>query len=1018
MPNLGDRVWHDADGDRLQDPGELGIAGVKLELGNLTTGVTVDMTTDANGNYLFEGLVNGQEYDLRIAASNFEEGGVLAGADITYKVGVMDGSHSVEFIMNNDADFFDFGYRLANTGPLLADLGPAVTVDEQAAVTLDLDVSVADPELDAGAGGSGNYAGAVLTVARSGGANAEDQFALLDVPGVHATGGSISDDDGRVYATYSAAGGTLTVAFTSGGRPATSALVDAVLRAVTYSNAGDNPPESVTLQYGFSDGNTGSQGAGSAKSDSKTIVVNINALNDAPEGAANAVLPDGASGAPYTIHEAHLLAGFSDPDGDALSVENLTASIGTLADNGDGTWTLTPPPTFTGEVTLNYHVSDGTASIPATQSFDIEIENLRIAFSLATAADLFGFGWLTRPSGLYLETEVSLPSGALLDSDYEHAAFGNVDTPQGFGGDLEFLNVSSVGGSILGNPTAGIGVGLDGLISGTERLSFALDQDDITGLTSPAGPVAAAAAPEDRGHLISSAVFDLSFISGSGKVVAELYAGGVKVGEQLLDITKTGWLGRDGTVRLDAGDLQFDEVRLGATGSLRFSLKDTEFETGPVPNELPVAMADSYLFDYHSGSISVDVSDGVLANDIDPEGGMLTAEIVSGPSSGALSLAANGSFVYTPGTFALINDSFTYRAFDGESYSGPVTVELAVVPTNNAPSGEAAADLPDGTEDVAYIVSAAQLLLGFSDGDGDTLSVTNLQVDQGGAIAPNANGTYTISFPANFNGEVTLSYSIADGFGGTLGAFQTFTIPPENDQPDVPADVDPGLNKVLEGAATGTTVGLTVQASDLDGDIVTYSFGTDGSGNPVLDDGRFAIDQQTGVVTVSDGSALDFDTAQSHTITVTASDGAATSEQDFTISVGASMAGHTIRHTFEAPFMGEVLSGPDDLVVGDGVELAVISPGAVPGSIDIRDDSIVFSWDTGFGLSAGFAFAGSHFSDLDDALPDIVGVTISQNNVVGVDQSDITFDADNIWVNLSGMVVGPGYQLVLEVEFA
>jgi serine-aspartate repeat-containing protein C/D/E len=109
MPNLGDRVWHDADGDRLQDPGELGIAGVKLELGNLTTGVTVDMTTDANGNYLFEGLVNGQEYDLRIAASNFEEGGVLAGADITYKVGVMDGSHSVEFIMNNDADFFDFG---------------------------------------------------------------------------------------------------------------------------------------------------------------------------------------------------------------------------------------------------------------------------------------------------------------------------------------------------------------------------------------------------------------------------------------------------------------------------------------------------------------------------------------------------------------------------------------------------------------------------------------------------------------------------------------------------------------------------------------------------------------------------------------------------------------------------------------------------------------------------------------------------------------------------------------------
>jgi hypothetical protein len=60
---------------------------------------------------------------------------------------------------------------------------------------------------------------------------------------------------------------------------------------------------------------------------------------------------------------------------------------------------------------------------------------------------------------------------------------------------------------------------------------------------------------------------------------AELYLDGAKIGEKLLDIVKTGWLRRDGTVELDAGDLQFDEVRLGATGNLRFSVMDAEFET-------------------------------------------------------------------------------------------------------------------------------------------------------------------------------------------------------------------------------------------------------------------------------------------------------------------------------------------------------------------------------------------------------------------------------------------------------
>jgi len=63
---IGDRVWNDANGDGVQDPGESGIAGVTVSLltddnGDGVYGGTGDnaattTTTDAAGNYIFDGL--------------------------------------------------------------------------------------------------------------------------------------------------------------------------------------------------------------------------------------------------------------------------------------------------------------------------------------------------------------------------------------------------------------------------------------------------------------------------------------------------------------------------------------------------------------------------------------------------------------------------------------------------------------------------------------------------------------------------------------------------------------------------------------------------------------------------------------------------------------------------------------------------------------------------------------------------------------------------------------------------
>ncbi|MBG6143774.1 mannose-6-phosphate isomerase-like protein (cupin superfamily) [Labrenzia sp. EL_142] len=91
-------------------------------------------------------------------------------------------------------------------------------------------------------------------------------------------------------------------------------------------------------------------------------------------------------------------------------------------------------------------------------------------------------------------------------------------------------------------------------------------------------------------------------------------------------------------------------------------------------------------------------------------------------------------------------------------------------------------------------------------------------------------------------------------------------------------DVDGTQNSVDEDAAIGSAIGITANSDSSDGSSVTYS---------LLDDagGLFAIDPDTGVVTVA--GELDAETAGTHDIVVlaTAQDGASRSET-FTIAIG------------------------------------------------------------------------------------------------------------------------------------
>jgi hypothetical protein len=95
-------------------------------------------------------------------------------------------------------------------------------------------------------------------------------------------------------------------------------------------------------------------------------------------------------------------------------------------------------------------------------------------------------------------------------------------------------------------------------------------------------------------------------------------------------------------------------------------------------NVAPVAFDDTYTV--QTGVRTTFPAPGVLKNDLDLDLDPLQAELVDGSGSGSLDLASDGSFTYkSPGSF--VGDwTFTYRAWDGTTWSNVATVTIHVAP--------------------------------------------------------------------------------------------------------------------------------------------------------------------------------------------------------------------------------------------------------------------------------------------------------------------------------------------------
>ncbi|MDP9994477.1 VCBS repeat-containing protein [Variovorax boronicumulans] len=292
-------------------------------------------------------------------------------------------------------------------------------------------------------------------------------------------------------------------------------------------------------------------------------------------------------------------------------------------------------------------------------------------------------------------------------------------------------------------------------------------------------------------------------------------------------------------------------------------------------NDAPTAPNDAKTTDEDTP-----VSGQIIGSDAD--GDTLTYVKGSDPAHGTVTVNADGTYTYTPGTNFNGTDSFTVTVSDGHGGTTTSTVTVTIDPVNDAPT------VPNYTKTTNEDTPVSGQVVG-SDVDGDTLTYVKGSDPAHGTVTVNADGTYTYVPGANFNGTDSFTVTVSDGHGGTTTSTVTVTINPVN---DAPVFVDGGGTPVNttdgyifgydENRPAGTVLG-TVRATDADSATVTYSIL---SGN---DNGYFAIDPVTGEISLTPAGAAAFVNdyeagANAHALVVGANDGTVTTNIPVTLN--------------------------------------------------------------------------------------------------------------------------------------
>ncbi|MDD1829889.1 tandem-95 repeat protein, partial [Photobacterium sp. ZSDE20] len=185
----------------------------------------------------------------------------------------------------------------------------------------------------------------------------------------------------------------------------------------------------------------------------------------------------------------------------------------------------------------------------------------------------------------------------------------------------------------------------------------------------------------------------------------------------------------------------------------------------------------------------------------------------------------DGTWTLTPSENFNGEVQLTYNVTDGELVdSNTINVNFAAVNDTTEVEDQNFTLEEDGT----LTFTDADLLAGATDIDGDDLSISDVSyAGTDGVFTDNGDGTYSFAPNENFNGDVSLNFTVTDGTE-PVDANMNVTVTEVNDAP-VAGSTSYSVNE--DEVINFTEAQLLAQSSDVEGDVsldsVTYK-GTDG----------------------------------------------------------------------------------------------------------------------------------------------------------------------------------------------
>jgi len=464
----------------------------------------------------------------------------------------------------------------------------------------------------------------------------------------------------------------------------------------------------------------------------------------------------------------------TDPENDAITFQlTTTPTSGTLQLFSNGSYTYSPPPNFTGNVSFTYTACDivgqcdqGVVSLTVnnTDNDPPQLLNDNLTINEDSSAQLNVSLNDTDDSASITYTIVSQPTSGTVTLLNTSGLLTYTPNANYFGEDS--FTVQACDG--VNCATSTVSIQVTGINDAPSSAPFVIN---ITEDSNSNGNISTFSDPENTA---------LVFSTPNGNSIPGLT---INANGSYQYIAPANYFGSQ-NISIQACDSE--NLCTASTFTLNVS----------AVNDLPVVFNDSY-------SINEDqVLTGNLSNgEFDIEGGALLYTTNQTIQGGSLLLNPNGQFTFTPSANWFGSQTIAITVCDSQSGCETSQLTINVASVNDAPSSTPA-NLASNEDQVL----SGNLLTYCSDVENSTLTFALQNAPASGTLTLNSNGSFTYVPSANFFGNVSSTYQVCDANNSCVTGLLSISVVNVNDAPNAPNfSFTTNEDNALSGTASGIT---------------------------------------------------------------------------------------------------------------------------------------------------------------------------------------------------------------------